>query len=119
MAIDNAAHRDPGISHIRHLARVRRRVADDGVAASFVEAMVAVTLAVACASILVEWRHLDPGQWVIRSAASVVTGDAASARRMLAPACLDRLQEPDRSRLHRARSGLFLAPAYLPHTLFA
>jgi hypothetical protein len=58
---EHVRDRDPGISHIRHLARVRRRVADDGVAASFGEAMVAVTLAVACASILVEWRHLDHG----------------------------------------------------------
>jgi hypothetical protein len=75
--------RDLGVSHIRHLTRFRRRVVDHGVAASVVEAMVAVTLAVACASIIVERRHLDHGQWVIWSAASVVTGDAASARRKL------------------------------------
>jgi Fusaric acid resistance protein-like len=82
-AVEHVCDRDPGGSHVRHLARVQRRVVDHGVAAPFVEASVAMALAVACASILVEWRHLDNGQWVIWSAASVVTGDVASARRKL------------------------------------
>lgn len=34
----------------------------------------------AAAALLVEWRHIDNGQWAIWSAASVVTGDAATAR---------------------------------------
>ncbi|MEH2567238.1 FUSC family protein [Bradyrhizobium sp. AZCC 2289] len=82
-AAEHVRDRDLGVSHIRHLTRFRRRVVDHGVAASFAEAMVAVTFAVACASIFVEWRHVEHGQWVIWSAASVVTGDAASARRKL------------------------------------
>jgi hypothetical protein len=82
-AAEHVRDRDLGVSHIRHLTRFRRRAVDYGVAASFVEAMLAVALAVACASSIVEWRHLDHGQWVIWSAASVVTGDAASARRKL------------------------------------
>ncbi len=86
-AMDHAGDRDPGTALFRHLGRVRRRAADHGATAPVVEAMIAVALAVACASALVEWRHLDHGQWVIWSAASVVTGDAASARRKL----LDRL----------------------------
>ena len=43
------------------------------------EAVTAVVLAVAAAATLVEWGHLDHGQWVIWSAASVVTGDAGAA----------------------------------------
>jgi hypothetical protein len=82
-AVEHVCDRDPGVSHVRHLARVQRRVVDHGVAAPFFEASVAMALAVACASILVEWRHLDNDQWVIWSAASVVTGDAASAWRKL------------------------------------
>ncbi|RKP44141.1 FUSC family protein [Trinickia fusca] len=42
-------------------------------------AIAAVTLAVASAAALVEWRALAQGQWVIWSAASVVTGNAAMA----------------------------------------
>jgi hypothetical protein len=80
---EHVRDRDLGVSHIRHLTSFRRRVVDHGVATSFVEAMLAVALAVACASSIVEWHHLDHGQWVIWSAASVVTGDAASARRKL------------------------------------
>ena len=43
------------------------------------EAVIAVILAVAAAASLVEWRHLDHGQWVVWSGASVVTGDAGAA----------------------------------------
>ncbi|AHI68385.1 FUSC family protein [Burkholderia thailandensis] len=43
------------------------------------QAIVAVALAVAVAALLVEWRRIDNGQWAIWSAASVVTGDAATA----------------------------------------
>jgi hypothetical protein len=63
-AAEHARARGLGISHMRHLIRFRRRVVDHGVAVSFVEAMVAVALAVVCASIIVEWRHLDHGQWL-------------------------------------------------------
>jgi uncharacterized membrane protein YccC len=42
--------------------------------------MVAAGLAVGVAAILVEWLHIDHGQWVIWSAVSVVTGHTASSR---------------------------------------
>jgi hypothetical protein len=47
------------------------------------EAMLVGGLAVACAATLVEWLRLGHGQWVIWSAASVVTGDVLSAKRKL------------------------------------
>ncbi|KVD89598.1 hypothetical protein WS62_15495 [Burkholderia sp. ABCPW 14] len=43
------------------------------------QAIAAVALAVAVAALLVEWQHIDNGQWAIWSAASVVTGDPATA----------------------------------------
>lgn len=63
-----------------------RRPGDLGPAASpgdAAAAVTAVTLAVASAASLVEWRALAHGQWVIWSAASVVTGNAAMARSKL------------------------------------
>ncbi len=83
-AAEHVGARDPSTNLFRHSRRLRRRGADDGPPAPFIEGMAAVALAVACAAALVEWRHIDHGQWVIWSAASVVTGDAASARRKLA-----------------------------------
>ncbi|RCS25895.1 FUSC family protein [Phyllobacterium salinisoli] len=62
----------------RNLFRLRRDGADEERIAAG-EAVIAVILAVAAAATLVEWRHLDHGQWVVWSAASVVTGDAATA----------------------------------------
>jgi len=47
---------------------------------AYIELVITVALAVAYAGVLVEWRHVDHGQWMIWSAASVVTGNAASAR---------------------------------------
>ena len=62
----------------RNLFRLRRDgTSDERIAAG--EAVIAVVLAVAVAATFVEWRHLDHGQWVVWSAASVVTGDAATA----------------------------------------
>lgn len=46
---------------------------------SLLQAVLAVTLAVACSATLVAWRHIEYGQWAIWSSASVVTGNAASA----------------------------------------
>jgi hypothetical protein len=63
---------------LRHFRSILRHV-DLGRAPPWAESVVAVTLAVAVAAALVEWRHLGNGQWVIWSAASVVTGDYASA----------------------------------------
>jgi hypothetical protein len=88
--------RDTATSLIRHCARFRRRGADHGIAEPFLEAM-AAALSVACALILVEWRGFDHGQWLVWSAASVATGDTASAKRKLA----DRLRgKPPERRFH-------------------
>jgi uncharacterized membrane protein YccC len=67
---------------LRHIFRLHR-TGDLGTRAVYGEAVVAVCLAVALAAAIVEWRQLDYGQWVIWSAASVVTGDMATARQKL------------------------------------
>ncbi|BEV72133.1 FUSC family protein [Paludibacterium sp. THUN1379] len=60
-----------------------RHQRDAGEAMPVAAAMLAVGLAVACAAALVEWQQLGHGQWVVWSAASVVTGDVLSSRRKL------------------------------------
>ncbi|MDN7672457.1 FUSC family protein [Burkholderia oklahomensis] len=73
------------------------------------QAVAAVALAVAVAALLVEWRHIDNGQWAIWSAASVVTGDAATAH----------LKLRDRGLGALAGVPLGLAVGYvLPHDAF-
>jgi len=71
--------RDPTCWQTRHFAQLRRQV-DLGTPKPWKASMLAVAIAVALAATLVEWLHLGNGQWVIWSAASVVTGDAGSAR---------------------------------------
>lgn len=71
-----AAHRLHALARWRGARELGRPAASSDAA----QAIVAVALAVAAAALLVEWRHIDNGQWVIWSAASVVTGDAATAR---------------------------------------
>ncbi|TDR78373.1 FUSC family protein [Paludibacterium purpuratum] len=66
----------------RHHTRLRY-LDDAGTTMAVREAMLAGGLAVACAAALVAWRHFGHGQWVIWSAASVVTGDVLSAKRKL------------------------------------
>jgi uncharacterized membrane protein YqhA len=56
------------------------RLSPDDERSPYVERMLAVACAVAFAAVLVEWRHIDHGQWMIWSAASVVTGSATGAR---------------------------------------
>lgn len=79
-----------GVDTLRHAALARRygtllrwRGAHlTGHAAAhdeLLQAVLAVTLAVACSATLVAWRHIEYGQWAIWSSASVVTGNAASA----------------------------------------
>ena len=70
------------LSHGRNAFRLRRPSSDNE-PIPIGEAVVAVVLAVAAAATLVEWRHLDHGQWVVWSAASVVTGDAGAAHHKL------------------------------------
>lgn len=71
-----AAHRLHALARWRGARELGRPAASSDAA----QAIVAVALAVAAAALLVEWRHIDNGQWAIWSAASVVTGDAATAR---------------------------------------
>jgi uncharacterized membrane protein YccC len=69
-------------SYLSHFSKVLRRT-DPPSLLPYKESMVAVTLAVAAAASIVELFHIHHGQWVIWSAASVVTGDAISARAKL------------------------------------
>lgn len=71
--------RRPEVSYWVHFAKWSRR-SDGGERVPFIAAMIAVALAVGVAAALVEWRHIDHGQWMIWSAASVVTGSWPSAR---------------------------------------
>ncbi|WP_322023683.1 FUSC family protein [Burkholderia sp. BCC1977] len=80
-AVDLARATDTGAGADRRARRatwVRRT--DYGERAWPIELMLTVAIAVGGAAVLVEWRHIDHGQWMIWSAASVVTGSAASAR---------------------------------------
>lgn len=72
----------PAAHRLHALARWRgaRELGLPAASSDAAQAIVAVALAVAAAALLVEWRHIDNGQWAIWSAASVVTGDAATAR---------------------------------------
>ncbi len=75
-------HMRAGRAHpdgLRHLIRLTRDKSH-GNRSPYLEDMAAVILAVGTAACLVEWQGLDHGQWVIWSAASVVTGDTASSR---------------------------------------
>jgi len=94
---------------LHHFREILRPI-DLGRAKPWAESALAVTLAVAVAAALVEWRHLGNGQWVIWSAASVVTGDYASAGTKL------------RNRGLGAVMGVplgILLGQLLPHTIFA
>ena len=85
-AFDHLYARDAEVDHLRHFSRILRW-SELGVRSFYGEAAIAAALSVAVAATAVEWLHLDHGQWVIWSAASVVTGDAASGHRKL----LDRM----------------------------
>jgi|GEM_PF-556742 hypothetical protein len=74
--------RSPG-SPAAHFVRLRRYKSDFGHAVPVGETIAAVAGAVAIAALFVGWRHVPHAQWVIWSAASVVTGDVAGARRKL------------------------------------
>lgn len=73
---------DPARGHGGQFHRVMRQVSL-GDPQAWKESVIAVACAVALAATLVEWRHLGNGQWVIWSAASVVTGNAGTARAKL------------------------------------
>ena len=69
-------------SYRRHFSRVLQRKGPPNLL-PYGESMIAVTLSVAIAAAVVELFHMHHGQWVIWSSASVVTGDAISARTSL------------------------------------
>ena len=83
---DHVCTRTTEVSHTYHFSRILRW-SELGVRSFYGEAAIAAALSVAVAATAVELLHLDHGQWVIWSAASVVTGDAASGHRKL----LDRM----------------------------
>ncbi|HLZ64585.1 MAG TPA: FUSC family protein [Aliidongia sp.] len=82
-AAEHEYKREPHVRYPAHLGRVRHPDADLGTAARYWEGVVAVALAAGVAALFAEWRHLSYAQWLIWSAASVVTGNAAGARRKL------------------------------------
>jgi hypothetical protein len=69
--------RDRAQGYLRHMRQLSRHI-DLGEKKPWLESAIVVALAVMAAASLVEWRHLANGQWVIWSAASVVTGNYAS-----------------------------------------
>jgi hypothetical protein len=72
LALQHRRHEDGArLALLRHI--------DLGARKPCAASVIAVTLAVATAAALVEWRHMGNGQWVIWSAASLVTGDYVSA----------------------------------------
>ena len=82
-AAEHWRERDPDVRRLAHLGRIRRSGVDFGADVPFRAATVSAALAVSAAALLVGWRCFAHVQWVVWSAASVVTGDAASAGRKL------------------------------------
>ena len=82
-AVELGLKRESPSSPAAHFVRLSRYNSDFGHAVPVGEAIAAVAGAVAIAALFVEWRHAPHAQWVIWSAASVVTGDVAGARRKL------------------------------------
>ena len=78
-SVEHFCSRETGRTTLAHFAKWTR-LPSNSERSTFLVLMITVALAVACAALLVEWRHVDHGQWMIWSAASVVTGDAVSAR---------------------------------------
>jgi hypothetical protein len=78
-SVEHFRSRETGQPMLAHFAQWTR-LSPNSERDAYIELAVTVALAVACAAALVEWRHVDHGQWMIWSAASVVTGNAASAR---------------------------------------
>ena len=68
--------------YLRHFSKILQR-SGPAQLVHYWESIIAVTLSVAVAAAIVEGYHMNYGQWVIWSAASVVTGDIVSARAKL------------------------------------
>jgi len=90
-AREHGREREPHIHGVSHFRLLCRRGADHGTAVPCGEAAIAAALAVAAAALLVEWLHVPRAQWAVWSAASVVTGEVATARRKLADRMLGAL----------------------------
>jgi len=90
-AIEHAHDRDHDVAPIAHLVSIKSRRGDLGSAVPVGEAAAAIAGAVAVAALLIEWRHPPHAQWIVWSAASVVTGDVTSARRKLGDRALGAL----------------------------
>jgi hypothetical protein len=78
-SVEHFRSRETGQPTLAHFAKWTR-LSPNSERNACIELVITVALAVACAAALVEWRHVDHGQWMIWSAASVVTGNAVSAR---------------------------------------
>jgi Fusaric acid resistance protein-like len=78
-SVEHFRSRETGRPTLAHFAKWTR-LFPNSESNAYIELMITVALAIACAAVLVEWRHVDHGQWMIWSAASVVTGNAVSAR---------------------------------------
>lgn len=78
-AVEHWRSRDIGHSALTHLSRWTKPLASSE-RSVYMGQMITVAFAVAGSAALVEWRHIDHGQWLIWSAVSVVTGNASSAR---------------------------------------
>jgi hypothetical protein len=107
--VTHARRRDKAEGFLHHFREILRPI-DLGRAKPWAESAVAVTLAVAVAAALVEWRHLGNGQWVIWSAASVVTGDYATAG--------EKLRNRGIGAVMGVPAGVLLGQV-LPHGVFA
>ncbi|HEY3598554.1 MAG TPA: FUSC family protein [Paraburkholderia sp.] len=106
-SFEHLRSRQSGVARLAHLAKWTR-LPSHGERNAHIALMFTVALAVAGAAALVEWQHVDHGQWVIWSAASVVTGNAASA------------QQKFRNRLTGAVIGVsfgVVAGLLMPHAL--
>jgi hypothetical protein len=82
-AAEHWRERSPDVRRWAHLGRIWRRGVDFGAEVPFGAAVISAALAVSVAALLVGWARVPRAQWVVWSAASVVTGDAASAWRKL------------------------------------
>jgi hypothetical protein len=82
-AAEHALEREHNVGRVQHFVRIQRRGSDFGRAMPIAEGVAAIAGAVAIAAVFAEWRHAPHAQWVVWSAASVVTGDVAGTRRKL------------------------------------
>ncbi|KVE38456.1 FUSC family protein [Burkholderia sp. TSV86] len=85
LACINTLRSAPAGQRMRMLARLHdaRDLGPPVAPGDVAQTAIAVMLAVSAAAMLVEWRHIDNGQWAIWSAASVVAGNSSSAHRKL------------------------------------